>query len=251
MEHPDLSCLPIEAYQKLNKKQHPDRNLILGVTSTKGCNYGCKYCGASLEEGKVARYGVVNKIVDWGNTVYFPCTIQLWSPDIMSNIIWLKEFVNSYEQKNCIFPWRAVARLSSIDEEKMNVIFQHNCKEIAVGIEMIKKNTYNSLKADKQQLFQTIKLFEKFNIKLKCLLMLGYPGFEIDDVKFTIDFLRQNGLDYRITGYTPLQNLMNMSIKDLDNVMIEKYDRRLYYHDNYIDSELFYKILSTNGVVLL
>lgn len=245
---PDLSCLPIEAYQKLNQKQHPDRKLILGITATKGCKYRCKYCGASLEEGDLIRYGEINRIIEWANNISFECIVQLWSPDIMSSKNWLGEFVNTYEKNSCIFPWRGVARISSIDEEKIRTIYQHNCKEIAVGIEMIKEKTHNALKGSDKQLLKVIELTKKYDINLKGLLMLGYPGYNLKDVIYTIKFLKKNNLDYRITGYTPLQELVNMPVDKLDEVMLENYDRRSYYYRNCgIDSKLFYEILSSNG----
>lgn len=169
----------------------------------------------------------------------------------MSSTDWLKKFIDAYELKGCSFPWRGVARMASIDEEKVKTIYQHNCKEIAVGVEMIKEKTHISLKGSEQQLLQAMELLKNHNINLKCLLMLGYPGYEIEDVIYTIKFLRKHGLNYRITGYTPLQNLMSMSIEELDRAIIENYDRRLYYNNCNIESELFYKILSSNGEVLV
>ena len=248
---PDISSLPINSYQKLNEKQHPERKLVIGVTAMKGCVYECKYCGASLEEGNVVRYGKVNKIVEWANSITFDSMVQLWSPNIMSSIDWLKKFIDAYEKKECSFPWRGVARMASINEEKVKTIHQHNCKEIAVGVEMIKEKTHNSLKGSEQQLLQVMDLLEDHKIKLKCLLMLGYPGYNIEDVIYTIKFLKKHGLNYRITGYTPLQKLTHMSIEELDRVMIENYDRRLYYNNCNIESEVYYKILSSNGEILV
>ncbi|WP_347995769.1 radical SAM protein [uncultured Eubacterium sp.] len=248
---PELSLLPIESYQKLNQKQHPDRKLVVGVTSMKGCTYGCKYCGASLEEGNIVRYGKVNKILEWGQTIPFDAIVQLWSPNIMNSIEWLQKFIDAYEIKECNFSWRGVARMESIDEEKVQYIYQHNCNEIAVGVEMIRKKTHNSLKGSELQLLHVIELLKKYNINLKCLLMLGYPGYEIEDVIYTIKFLKKYSVNYRITGYTPLHNLTHMSIEELESIMIENYDRRLYYNNCNIDSGLFYQILSSNGEILL
>ena len=248
---PNLPCLPIETYQRLNAIQHPGRDLFIGVTATKGCIYGCKYCGASTEEGKKIRYGVAQKIVDWSNSVAFDCTIQLWSPDILSSKEWLGEFIHTYETQNSNFKWRGVARISSVDESKVSILHGHNCKEIAIGVEMIKKRTHIALKGSQIQLENTISLFDKYDIKLKCLLMLGYPGYNIDDAIYTIKLLKKYGLDYRITGYTPLQNLSGMSVADLDRIMIENYDRRTFYQKQGINSEMFYEILSSNGEVLL
>lgn len=248
---PDVSLLPINSYQRLNEKQHPERKLVLGVTAMKGCTYGCKYCGASLEEGNVIRYGNVNRIVEWGKSIIFDATVQLWSPDVMSSTDWLKNFICAYEKKGCTFSWRGVARMASINEEKVKTIYQHNCEEIAIGVEMIKEKTRNSLKGSEQNLLQVIKLLGDNNIKLKCLLMLGYPGYDIEDVIYTIRFLKKYNVNYRITGYTPLQNLTCMPTEQLDRVMIENYDRRLYYNKCNIESELYYKILSSNGEILI
>lgn len=248
---PDLSCLPIEAYKRLNNIQHPDRKLVLGITSMKGCNYGCKYCGASLEEGKKVRYGDVETIINWANTIDFDCLIQLWSPDVLNSLSWLEKFVNMYKEKRSNFSWRGVARLASVDEAKIKLIKEVNCDEISIGIEMIKKDSCRSLKGDLSQLFDAIELFGKYDIKLKCLLMLGYPGFNLDDVRYTIDYMHKYNLSYRITGYTPLHNLLDIEDEKLDKIMIENYDRRLFYNETEIDSELFYKIISSNGETLI
>lgn len=249
---PDLSSLPIEAYRELNQKQHPNRKLILGITAAKGCSYGCQYCGASIEEGNVVRYGIVNRIIEWANNISNEYMIQLWSPNIMSSTNWLRNFRNTYEEKNCTFLWRGVARITSIDEEKIHEICRCNCREIAVGVEMLKKSTHYALKGSEQQLLNAIELTKKYSINLKCLLMLGYPGYYIEDVLYTIKFLKQYNLDYRITGYTPLQELKTMPINKLEKIMLENYDRRSYYHKACnIDSKLFYEIISSNGENLL
>ena len=169
----------------------------------------------------------------------------------MNSIEWLQKFIDAYEIKECNFSWRGVARMESIDEEKVQYIYQHNCNEIAVGVEMIRKKTHNSLKGSELQLLHVIELLKKYNINLKCLLMLGYPGYEIEDVIYTIKFLKKYSVNYRITGYTPLHNLTHMSIEELESIMIENYDRRLYYNNCNIDSGLFYQILSSNGEILL
>lgn len=248
---PDISYLPLEKYVVLNKKQHPNRNLILGVTSMKGCPHGCPYCGASIEEGKKLRYGIAERIVNWGNSISADYTVQLWSPDIMSSKTWLGQFIHNYELTKSAFKWRGVARITSIDEEKFQIIQNHNCREIAVGVEMIKCDSHRTLKSNESQLQLAIDLSERYGINLKCLLMLGYPGFDIEDVRYTIRFLKSYGLNYRITGYTPLHTLSGKTVDELDNSPLESFDRRTYYASKQISSDLFYKILFSNGEVLL
>lgn len=248
---PDLSHMNIEAYKKFNKIQNPNRRLILGITSMKGCPYGCEYCGASLEEGYIIRYGNIKKIINWANSNILDAIVQLWSPNILCDTNWLKDYINIYEKTNSNFSWRGVARFESINNEKIKTIYNHNCEEISVGIEMIKQDTHFSLKGSEYKIHETIELFSKYNINLKCLLMLGYPGYNINDVIYTINFLNKNNLSYRITGYTPLQNLKFKTTYELDNIMLENYDRRFYYGKCNIDSNLYYKILSTNGECLL
>lgn len=248
---PDLSDMNIEAYKKFNQKQNPNKKLILGITSMKGCPYGCEYCGASTEEGLSIRYGNVNNIINWANSNTLDAIIQLWAPNILCNEKWLKKYINIYEKTNSNFSWRGVARLESINEEKIKTIYNHNCKEISIGIEMIKQSTHLSLKGNEIKIYEAIELFSKYKINLKCLLMLGYPGYDINDVIYTINLLNKNDIKYRITGYTPLQNLKTMTAYELDNMMLENYDRRFYYNNCQIDSNLYYKILSTNGECLL
>lgn len=248
---PEISGLPLEKYVILNEKQHPNRDLILGITATKGCPHACPYCGASIEEGTIVRYGIAERIVDWANSVSATFTVQLWSPDILSSKAWLESYIQNYELSGSSFKWRGVARISSFEESKIKVICDHNCKEIAVGVEMIKQKSHHALKSDEAQLITAIDLCKQYGINLKCLLMLGYPGYSLEDVKYTIKFLKQHGLNYRITGYTPLQQLSRRTMTELDSTPVELFDRRTYYIPQEIDSEMFYKILFSNGEVLL
>ena len=248
---PDLSGLPIEKYVILNKKQHPNRDLILGITAMKGCPYNCPYCGASVEEGTKIRYGIPERIVNWGNSISKDFTVQLWSPDMLSSKSWLKQFVQHYESSGSSFKWRGVARITSIDEEKIKTIYNYNCKEIAVGVEMIKKGTNRALKSNVAQLKEAIDVCKRYGINLKCLLMLGYPGYSLEDVRYTINFLKSNELNYRITGYTPLQLLSKKTTSELDSTPLELFDRRTYYIPQEIESGQFYKILFSNGECLL
>lgn len=248
---PEISGLPLEKYVMLNEKQHPNRDLILGITAMKGCPYGCPYCGASIEEGRKIRYGVTKRIVDWGNSISKKFTVQLWSPDIMSSKSWLEHFAHDYELLESNFKWRGVARVTSIDEDKIKTICNHNCKEIAVGVEMIKYQSHRSLKSDETQLKVAIDLCKQYDINLKCLLMLGYPGYDLEDIRYTIKFLKSYGLNYRITGYTPLQLLSKKPVSELDCTPLEFFDRRTYYASQQISSDLFYRILFSNGEILL
>lgn len=248
---PELSDLPIEKYAILNKKQHPGRDLILGITSMKGCPYGCPYCGASIEEGTKIRYGITERLVNWGNSITENVTIQLWAPDIMNSKSWLEEFVYNYESARCSFKWRGVARITSISEDKIKVIHNHNCKEIAVGVEMIKQGSRHALKSDEADIRTAIDLCKQYGINLKCLLMLGYPGYDLEDIRYTINFLKSHELSYRITGYTPLHLLSRKTAIELDNMPLESFDRRTYYIPQEMGSEQFYKILFSNGEALL
>lgn len=248
---PDLSKLPMQKYEAFNAIRKRNEKLVVGITASKGCPYQCQYCGASKEEGIVDRYIDPQTIIDWTKKNDLEnYIVQLWSTNILKNYNWLKEYCRIYINSNCNFRWRGVTRIDSIDEDKVKLISTCGCEEIAVGVEMINSSSQKLLKSSLDNFYNVIALFKKYSIKLKCLLMLGYPNYSLDDVKFTINLLHDNSLNYRITGYTPLHKLAQNTIQELDDILIENYDRRTYYEECGIPADLFYEILLSNGECL-
>ena len=248
---PNIQKLPLDDYIHFQK----GRKLELAITATKGCKYQCNFCGCSDEEGTVDRTRDPKIIVNWAKKTFknVDCLIHLYSPNILYNLEWIEKFFDAYSFYNANFEWQGVTRADTINEKTLSIISKSGCKKLAVGIEHINSKKLKPLKSSLEQLKKATSLCIKYNIKFFGLIMLGYPGQNIDDIKFILSLLRQlNISNYRFTGYTPLHRLKSLSQSELDRIFIENYDRRTFYigDETSINPYDFYNILVTNGACL-
>ena len=89
-----------------------------------------------------------------------------------------------------------------------------------------KKNIISERKKyEVDNLEETIKRVQKYNIKIKACIMLGIPGQSRESIIKTFSFLNRLQVEVRPTIYTPYQQMnKNMTIDE-----IESYNRKLFH----------------------
>lgn len=254
---PNLSKLPLDNYLELQNrhKNVVDCKLGLSITATKGCETRCNFCGCSEEEGIEDRTRNPEIIFKWfdENSHYINSTFHLYSPNIISNPDWVKQFHSIYTQKAYTFKWQGVSRTNTITDEIVKLATEAGLRKLSIGIEHISAQKKRPIKSTLDELEEAARLCNKYGVNLVGLLMLGYPNQTIDDVKYILSILKEFGIhNYRFTGYTPLHNLRNMTVEQIDRIYIEDYDRRTFYaEDMKITPTQFYDILLSNGKCLI
>lgn len=255
-ETPKLTKLPLDNYLEFQNrhKNVVDCKLGLSITATKGCETRCNFCGCSEEEGIIDRSRSPEVIFKWyeENSNYLNDTFHLYSPNIISNIDWIKVFHSIYIQKGYKFKWQGVSRTNTLKEEVVKLAAQAGLKKLSIGIEHISVQKKRPIKSSLDELEEAARLSNKYGITLVGLLMLGYPNQTTEDIKYILSILKEfNIQNYRFTGYTPLHKLRNMTVEQLDKIFIEDYDRRTFYAENMkITPGQFYNILISNGKCL-
>lgn len=226
---PLLEKLPIDAYKKIYKNKN--RIFEYGISVSKGCKVNCAYCETGKDQGIIDRRRDPYEIINWINSSIKdddPWHIQLWSSNFFYNKKWVLRFCDLYQKEDSLFTWRCVGNFSQIDEQILLALSKSGCYEVAVGAETLFIDSSNSLKGTKNKLLEVIKMGNELGVNIKCLLMAGIPGQTIEDIKFTINTLINIHADFRYSLYTPLQDLSDKSIAELDNIDISTYDRRTF-----------------------
>lgn len=250
---PALSKLPLESYRTVQSRHTGvvDSRLGLAITATKGCETRCNFCGCSEEEGVADRTRDPAVILDWydANSPYLSGVFHLYSPNILSSPEWVQRFHGLYTKKNYSFEWQGVSRTNTLAEDVLALAAEAGLTKLSIGIEHISEAKRRPVKSSLNELELAATLAKKFHIRLVGLLMLGYPGQTVDDVRYILATLRALGIDsYRFTGYTPLHRLRALTVDELDRTFIEDYDRRTFYSsDMKITPYEFYNILISNG----
>lgn len=242
---PALKVLPIEKYKKYYKTKNKVFEYAISVS--KGCALNCQYCETSQDQGVVDRRRDHVEVVDWINRIEDSedWIVQLWSSNLFHDSGWLARFSEYYQRTKSTFKWRGVGCVSDLTPSLVKLASESGCQEIAVGVETIFAKQKRLLKSSMDSFVSAIKLCKDAKINLKCLLMIGIPGQSFDDFIFTIRFLRENNLDFRVSSCTPLQELTDLSVSELDNMDLTIYDRRVYPCD-WIDFNI--QVLALNGV---
>ncbi len=229
---PLLDLLPINAYKEIYRKKK--RTFEYAITVSKGCEYNCKYCEASIDQGLIDRRRDPDEVIRWINSKIIDkdeWNIQLWSSNFFTNKEWINQFCDVYTKHNSLFNWRCVGNFRDIDESSIERISKSGCYEIAIGAETLFYKSTKTLKGSKDKLVSVIELGRKYNINIKCLLMAGIPNQTNDDIIYTVRTLLDMGVPIRYTLYTPLDELKLKSVNDLDNTNLSLYDRRTFIRD--------------------
>jgi len=250
---PKLSKMPVRSYLEFQNKHKNvvDTKLGLAITATKGCETRCNFCGCTEEEGAQDRTRDPNCIFDWydENSNYINDSFHLYSPNILSNKEWIKQFHLLYNARKYSFNWQGVTRTNTLEENVVKLAAGAGLGKLSIGIEHISVHKKRPIKSSLDELEESARLCRKYDIRLVGLLMLGYPKQTVEDVKYILSVLEQFGIiEYRFTGYTPLHKLRDKTVDQLDILFIEDYDRRTFYSpDMNITANEFYNILITNG----
>lgn len=188
----NLDTIPFPARDKYARRL-PIRSI--NITTTRGCPFKCNYCQPSKQIlfGKSVRRRSVDNIISEIEDAVDQFNITQFSIDD-DTFTFDKKMVLDFckKVKRFGFNWSCQSR-SDIDRETLKKMHAAGCNLIFVGVEsgsqrilnlMNKKNTVKR-NAD------FIKTCNEIGIKAWCNMMIGYPGETIDDMKKSLEFVRQ------------------------------------------------------------
>ncbi|MDE1148624.1 MAG: radical SAM protein [Azospirillaceae bacterium] len=251
---PSLVDLPLDKYAEFTRNTHgKDYRTRLAITVSKGCDFGCAYCGAPQEEGAIDRRRPISHVFKWIDESGFKKrseTLHLFASTLFANRTWMRDFCNEYIRRGDTFTWRGVTTIKSLlNEEIIHLAGKARCIELAVGIETLSRSHDRTAKSSISELESVIKMARNSGIRLKGLVMLGYPGQNEDDVLRLEEFAQEWGIMLRYTGYTPLHQLRSKTAVELDAITIESYDRRTYFDAEATDlsADFFFERIVRNG----
>jgi radical SAM superfamily enzyme YgiQ (UPF0313 family) len=207
----DLNQMPLPAYHMLDVERYiaaertsdftKKRRRSFQLITSRGCPYSCTFCHTIFGKkfrGRSPQHVMdeilllhhkyqVNDLVIWDDT--FTMDIQR-AKDICDLII--------AAALNITVQLRGGVRVERMDEELMGKLKRAGVETMCVGVEtpvwrvqkMIKKN----LKIDKVEV--VLDLAKKYEITTIGLLMLGFPGETVAEMKETVRWACRSKLDY-------------------------------------------------------
>jgi hypothetical protein len=173
----------------------------------------------------------------------------MYHPNLFADSGWMSRFCDEYLAQESRFSWRGVTTTVSLrDTQLVRRAGAAGCRELAIGVETINVQDHQTAKSSLRGLDTAAQNCAEAGIKLKALVMAGYPGQTSRSFNDTVSYLTTHGMSVRFTGYTPLHKLRSLSAQELDGILIERFDRRTYYDpESSLDRETLYGALTSNG----
>lgn len=213
--------VPIKDYFKMEKKDQ------VVVTVARGCPYNCPYCNAVLYYGTKERRRPIEDIINYINSMDYEY-YKFFAPDFTLNEQYALDLSNALIKNNKKIKWSCTTRPDLLgNEELIKAMAESGCYKIAIGIESINSDDLKNInkRYSKESVSKGIKLLKKYGIEYKALIMFGVPNQTKDSIKYTLDFLSENGVNIRPTAYTPFYEMNDKMTPE----QISKFDKRTFY----------------------
>ena len=206
----DLDKLPFPARHLLSKPE-TYRSLDMGlIMGSRGCFYGCTYCGIAPLLGSRVRYRSVSNIVQEIRRTHKAYGTTFFSFRDASFTASKKRVINfCKEVENLDFDikWECLTRLDLIDEEMVEYMQDANCNQFRVGIESGSQRILDYLKRDItiEKIERVAEILNKKHAYWSAYFMFGTPEETTDDINKTLQFIEKIQPSFiTLSRYVPL-----------------------------------------------
>ena len=207
----------------------PDYKMVYSVMTTRGCPFSCSFCnGGSLRkiyQGKgkfVRRRSVENAIAELVSAKKSWPTIKkvYFIDDVFSyDLDWIKKFSPLYK-KYVNLPFYCYVHPNCVNDEVISVLKDMGLIEVNIGIQSgsarIRKDIYFRYESN-EQIINSIKVLNKYKVKVVCDLILGNPYETELDKKENLNLLMQLSKPIVLLTYNLLyfpNQFSEMALKD-------------------------------------
>jgi len=190
----DHSLLP-EGGVRCRKEDGRKEGYIL---TSRGCPYKCAYCAAAKVAGRRIRQRSPQSI---GNELKILKDLGVQHLRFVDDLFILsssrmKEIAEILNQFGYCFTWEANGRaniLSKFSDSAWDLLRKMGLKELEIGIESGSDRVLELMRKEitSEQIITTVTQAVKRQIGVKGFLMIGYPGETVDDLRQTIELVRE------------------------------------------------------------
>jgi len=203
---PDLSILPVPAYDLLDMKYYTLPRIYEGVKrqgdimTSRGCPYNCTYCGSATIWKRRVRFMSAEKVVDIIRELYSDYDVDriVVQDDVFSlNKKRLKKIIRLLEKERILDNLEFVVsvRTDCFTEEIAKLFKKINVKIIYFGFETGSDKILSEIKdhtttvADNKR---AIELCKKYEFTFIGYFMVGSPNETKEDMLMTYEFIKEN-----------------------------------------------------------
>lgn len=199
----DLDSLPIPAWDLLPNFPYGylpaiydyPRAPVATYSASRGCPFLCEFCDTSTFGGKI-RYNSpqhVHDVMRHLSEEYGVKHLQFVDDLFVAHNGRVVEFSQLLIKDKIDMTWSCTARVNTVKPETLALMKEAGCWEISFGLESGSDWLLDEMKKSQRvdTAEQAIKWTHEAGIRVKGLLMLGYPGETQETIELTKDFIQR------------------------------------------------------------
>jgi radical SAM superfamily enzyme YgiQ (UPF0313 family) len=195
---PNRKKIDLNAYLQTWKKHHGFSSVT--VSTMRGCPYSCHWCSRGVY-GKSYRRRSPQNVVNEMKFIqqeYNPDNI--WFVDDVFTVShkWLEEFTLLVEQENLKLNYECITRADRLNEEVIQLLKRSGCFRVWIGAESGSQKIIDLMdrRVDVKVVQQMINVAQKAGIQAGTFIMLGYPTETEQDIKQTLQHLKNSNPEW-------------------------------------------------------
>jgi len=262
----NLDELPSPAFNLIDMKRYfqllsfcGKKSPAIGITSSRGCPFRCKFCYNSFRKTKV-RYFSANRIVneiEYFKNEYGISNVVFTDDDFLTNKERLLNLLSEFEKRKMLgwVKWACQARVQVINENILLLAKAAGCVRISSGFENRNQRILSYLKNNTttlQQQDKAIQIAKKVGVTMGGSIILGTPSETLQEMKNTIKWFEETpdvaflGIN-NITPYpgTPIWQLCQKNgllPKDIDyEKLVSDNPRNAYVINRTVDVTAYFR----------
>ncbi|MDU8886434.1 radical SAM protein [Yeosuana sp. MJ-SS3] len=205
---PNRDAIPVQKYLNTWQKHHGKSSMT--VSTQRGCPYTCKWCSTAVYGLSYRRRPakiVVEELVKLKATYNADA---IWFVDDVFTVShkWINEFHSEMNKANFKIPFEIITRAERLNDEVLKQLKDIGCFRIWIGAESGSQKVIDAMdrRVDVKTVKEMIQKTNKLGIESGTFIMLGYPEETENDIKETIQYLKEaNPTQYTITVAYPIK----------------------------------------------
>ncbi|MEW6400941.1 MAG: radical SAM protein [Chloroflexota bacterium] len=196
----DLDSLPFPAWDLVDLQKYRklwlDRHgfYSMNMVTTRGCPYHCNWCAKPIWGQRYNSRSPENVVAEmkWLKENFAPD--HIWFADDILGLKphWIEKLADLLNEVDSVIPFKCLQRADLINEKTASALAKAGCKTVWLGAESGSQKILDAMdKGNKvEDIHLAARLLHQNGIQVGFFLQFGYPGETWDDVRMTLQMIR-------------------------------------------------------------
>jgi anaerobic magnesium-protoporphyrin IX monomethyl ester cyclase len=201
----DLDTLPLPARDLMDLRAYRDawksrhELFSLNLVASRGCPYRCNWCARPIYGASFHIRSAESVADEMSELKYTYGAEHLWFADDLFGLrpAWVMELADAVERRTASVPFKIQSRVNLITSETAAALRRAGCAEVWMGVESGSQKVLDAMDKGTRvdQVCMAREHLRRQGIRACFFLQLGYPGETWEDIRQTVQLVRQTRPD--------------------------------------------------------